>query len=86
MVTKTKRKTNFKKDKINLDIKNNIVEFGNDKYKMEGRIGEYSTNALIFKVRNTDNNRVYILKITHNSVKPDNLKNHMILVYMNIKF
>ena len=74
MVTKTKRKTNFKKDKINLDIKNNIVEFGNDKYKMESRIGEYSTNALIFKIRNTDNNRVYILKITHNSIKPDNLK------------
>ena len=41
MVTKTKRKTNFKKDKVNLDIKNNIVEFDNDKYKIESRIGEY---------------------------------------------
>lgn len=67
MVKKTKRKTN----KINNEIK-----IGNNIYIIQKRIGELSSNALIFKVKNKKDNKTYVLKITYNNSNPEKLKTY----------
>ena len=91
---KNKNKKSKRKNKLNTNIKlynNNKISFGDKKYKIIEQIGELSSNALLFKVNDLSDNKIYILKITYNKENPESLKEYRelfdsgIYEYNNIK-